>query len=53
VQVPSTSSVGTESALGETKQIIEKQNSKTTVVVHVTDIVDEVALKEAAKGIGS
>ncbi|KIW28752.1 uncharacterized protein PV07_04626 [Cladophialophora immunda] len=43
----------TTSTLEETKQIVKKQNPKTTVVVHVADIVDQVAMTVAADNIGS
>jgi NADP-dependent 3-hydroxy acid dehydrogenase YdfG len=43
----------TKSTLEETKLVVEKQNSKTNVIVHVADIVDEAAVNEAAKKIGA
>lgn len=43
----------TKSTLEETKQIVERQNPGTNVVVHVADIVDESAVTKAAKNIGS
>ncbi|KAK5064723.1 hypothetical protein LTR84_000557 [Exophiala bonariae] len=43
----------TKSLLEETKQIVEKQNPGTNVVVHTADIVDEAAVTAAAKNIGS
>ena len=43
----------TESALKETKRIVETQYSKITVVVHVADILDDIVLKDVAKKVGT
>ena len=43
----------TKSTLEETKQIVEKRHSKTNIILHVADIVDESAVKVAAEKIGS
>jgi NADP-dependent 3-hydroxy acid dehydrogenase YdfG len=43
----------TKVLLEETKQTVENQNPGTNVVVHAADIVDEAAVTEAAKNIGS